>query len=690
MGLVAGLNLGLALAYVLFSSGPDSGSVGALRPSGAPLRPTETTTLESVSDPTPGGDRQEVAPSALAAAPPISEERLQAMLARIEVEQTEHEIWTAELSGQVTDTEGVGVADVILRAGIEPGSFDMPGFFKFYFAQASNTAHERPPERSLEDAVREAAQFHAISRSYQFEACTDPEGHYRFEGLPQAEFGIRAYKVGFAIERRVRLSRSEIPAGARVDFVARPVLNVPVRVLLPGGGLAAEAIVVASVEQNGRARTQNLSWTPDNPNLGFLAGEVELSAVTGVPPGSYPVDLDAADFRAPPISIKLVDGAPIDPVVLQLEGRTGIRGRVDFAEDRIERPVAYVVLLRLTAGQGVDLDVLARAKSRASAGDGGEFAFLDLTAGPYAVGIKRTRNGHVTTHKVVEVGSAIVRCDIEVPPIDPQDFLLVRALGPRGKPLDGLSFDFQWEDDDDFLFGGMRDADGNYYLAIPQQVRSAYFGDAPGDGLLSLDISHREFGSKFRKLRGGQRELTVSFSPPAQLEVVITGNVNSSILGRVAVGLMRVAEESTSRGQGEREELRGETAVRFEGLVPGAYRLSLLIRPRKSGGSRAIVAMLEVDLGSGKNSVRMVLPQLHGLEIIVPGARERSFVGLSRIAEGEGAWTGSWRSYCDADGHALFEDVPVGAYIVQARGEKRGKMRIEVPCGAVVFDPDGD
>ena len=99
--------------------------------------------------------------------------------------------------------------------------------------------------------------------------------------------------------------------------------------------------------------------------------------------------------------------------------------------------------------------------------------------------------------------------------------------------------------------------------------------------------------------------------------------------------------------------------------------------------------MLEVELTSGENSVRMAVPQLYGLRVLVPGAREGSRVGLSRIVEGERARTGSWYSACDADGSAHFEELPAGAYVLRAQGEKRGQMRIEVPCGDVVFEPEG-
>ena len=74
--------------------------------------------------------------------------------------------------------------------------------------------------------------------------------------------------------------------------------------------------------------------------------------------------------------------------------------------------------------------------------------------------------------------------------------------------------------------------------------------------------------------------------------------------------------------------------------------------------------------------------------------RARSTPNPSRVrltqktADGRNrSWNG-WSPKCDEAGRVRFEDLLGGEYVVQAQGEKRGRMRIQVPCGTVVFEPD--
>jgi hypothetical protein len=235
----------------------------------------------------------------------------------------------------------------------------------------------------------------------------------------------------------------------------------------------------------------------------------------------------------------------------------------------------------------------------------------------------------------------------------------------------------------------VRDTDGTYYLAIPQTVRSAYLGDAPSDDLLSLQATHPKYGSKSPELRAGQREVTILFSAPARLDVLVTGHGDGTFVGRMAVELTRAAKGAEFARRPGRQEVGQEHAARFDTLDPGGYVLSLQVRSHGEGARFRAVATLEVDLRSGENSVRMAMPLLHGLEVVVPGAREGSRVQLSPIEGGEEALRRLRFATCDGGGRARFEDLPSGEYLFRAGGDKPGKMRIEVPCGAVVFDPDG-
>ena len=73
-----------------------------------------------------------------------------------------------------------------------------------------------------------------------------------------------------------------------------------------------------------------------------------------------------------------------------------------------------------------------------------------------------------------------MRCDLELPAVDPAEYLVVRLNDISGRPVDGvLQFDFEHR----FANGGgrsspvqpLRAPDGSYFLGIPAPSRPAYF-----------------------------------------------------------------------------------------------------------------------------------------------------------------------------------------------------------------------
>jgi hypothetical protein len=293
----------------------------------------------------------------------------------------------------------------------------------------------------------------------------------------------------------------------------------------------------------------------------------------------------------------------------------------------------------------------------------------------------------VVAHWVVEVGSGIVRCDIEIPPLDPKGYVVARVLGPGGEPLNDVRFKLGRSSGQQ-----MRDVDGNYCVPIPESARSAYHG-VGGDNPFRLEAKHRRYGTKSVELARGQAEVEIRFTQPAQLEILVTGYLGSGLIDRVGVSVHRpgVAEPIDP---GRAAWWRGVLPVGHDGLLefgalePGRYDLKLEVRGRKGLSSKTTtVATLSVELSAGKNTVSISLPPLYSLDVVVPGADEGSRVALTRNTA-EGRYSSGWNSSFDEAGGVRFDGLLGGEYVVQVRGEIRGQMRIQVPRGTVVFEPD--
>lgn len=690
LGMLAGLALGLGVGFALFSAQPIHQGLAPRAGAVQAASPSQQASLETPTAQAPESGLREVAPARPGASQvPVTDARLQAVLARTETTAVEPLEGAGEIWGEVKDLDRAGLEGVVLRAQASDADAAL---------SSAATVGQSPPELSLENAVREAAQRYVERRAGLFETRSGAGGRFRFEGLPEGQYRLRAYKRDYVIEMRSR-NRWMVSTGAEVDFVATPVSSLPVQVALPDGTQPERAVILCTDDRSGDERKQRYAWSPTDAVLRLPAGDVELMALAGVFSSAAPWNEDAAAMRSQSVQVELVPGAPPAPVELQLEARTGVRGLVVFSDDQVGGSPASVRLLALADGETVDLGSLANAEPSAWIGRGSEYTFLDLAPGRYALGVTRTWSGPVAAQRVVDVGSGITRCDIVVPPIDPEDYLVVRVYGNDSEPLSGVRFGFRHEDSggrssSSSGMSGMRGEDGSYYVTVPDSAREAYYGGLGGDDSFSLRAIHEKHGEKSVPLTHGQTEAVVRFSVPAQLEVTVTGYVGSIYLGRVALVATRDGGGRNYFGaRGGRPLLGPDGVKRFDALEPGSYVLSLLVGPA-SGPRRSYpsntVATLAVQLRAGENAFQMALPPLYTLDVVVPGAKQGNSVRLSRQVEGEGrGWGNSWNQRCDAEGRVQFEDLPAGSFSINTRaGEKRGSMRVEVPSGTILFEPD--
>lgn len=684
LGVLAGLVLGIGLGFVFFSSSGGRGTTAPARPGSTP----QEVARERDEPPLPLSDEglapvQEAEPVAVEAAlAPLSETRVQESPARVEVSATASWHGTEELWGRVEDLSGTGVAGVVIRASAHVARDRL---------LKSADIGQDAPELSMEETLRKAAQRYTDARARRFQATTDVDGRFRFTGLPENDFHFEAYKRDYIVRPRNEQAWS-VPAGSEVNFVATALVEVTVRITLPDGTEPNEAVVLCGVVRGGRTREDRWAWSPSGNVLRLPATEVELTATVDVASISS-VDVDEADMRSEGVVLRLTPGTP-RAVDLVLEGRSGIRGRVLFPKDMVPASNVLIRLLALGSATEVNLASLAEAEPVQWVQGLGDFAFLDIEPGFYALGITRSWNAPVEVNQIVEVGGGIESCVLELPPIDPADYLVARVFGPDGSQLRDVRFRFRHEREDggssSFGVGGLPGEDGSYFTSVPLHSRASYYGEPTSLERFSLEAEHEQHGTKVQELTPGQGEVEFRFSEAAQLEVFVAGYQGGDYGGRVAIEVRNELERSARLPRGDPESVGPSAVVRLDALVPGVYELALVLRePGSRHYSRYAITTETVEVRAGENFARITMPTLYPLEVVVPLAGESTRLSLHVIEGEDGAMTSRGRASCDAKGRALFDGLPAGEYALYARGGQiGGRMRLTIPSGEVVFTPD--
>ncbi|MCU0728391.1 MAG: carboxypeptidase regulatory-like domain-containing protein, partial [Planctomycetes bacterium] len=251
------------------------------------------------------------------------------------------------------------------------------------------------------------------------ETRTGTDGTYKLSSLPDAAYYLSAKAEGLRVEA---VGRGPIRPGGRLDFVASPVESVTVRVVLPDGTEPAEAEVSwtapASTESTG-----SWSWTPAEPAVDLPPGPWLLSATAGE---DEEYDSEQVTFTPP---------APGEPrrAMLALRGRAGILCRLR-AEGGAWSGTIQLRAAHVPDDGDRDPERLLRGanSSRSFGAAKSAVAFLgDLRSGMWCVGACSV-SGNVLGHSFAEAGPDLRVLEIAVAEPRRSDYLVVRAVDPRG------------------------------------------------------------------------------------------------------------------------------------------------------------------------------------------------------------------------------------------------------------------
>ena len=498
---------------------------------------------------------------------------------------------------------------------------------------------------------------------------TGADGAYRAEGLADLEYGVSATLAGWQI-RSDGSSRAK-PDG-KVDFRAQAVSRVEFAVTLPDGTEPAGASLVGQrIDQPGGPAILHLEARPadDPPRARDLGDHRVRRRERRAPDGGAGPGVGRGGRRA-------ADGAtrPRRPDGPAREGRLpeggaargGMRGSIAIA------PVP--------PGRGADPALLAgsgqsqRSWSRDGGSDAQVATFPDLPPGRYLVGLSRDWGAAPTVTKEVDVGTGATDVTLDVPPLRRDEYVVVRVLGPDGKPIPNARVMGGFTGPSGASSGPVEviDREDGSKWALHHHADAMPAEATAGAVSWWLEAWAEGYGKKRSEYRrDGAASVDFRFDEPGTIEVTVAGASSGASAGRFRVGVTGGAEEAMYyvHDRGTRDENRVDASgrARIRGVQPGEYDLLLFLSGEMTGLGGE-VARQKVTVRSGTTEARMTVPPLY--EVTIEGLQGTGWV--TRREQGR-RFQRSLRA--TADGRAVVDGLPAGEYQAGS-GDRRATFRV--------------
>ena len=675
--LILGVLIGSGAVYFLKQgSSPTSHASGGLGPgSGAGLGPPEGGELSGPTGASILRELPKVAPVGLQE-PKVQDAEVRDLVQGLEVSKVQSAKGSGVIQGFVVDSEGNPLPGVSLRIRKLSGLG--------YFVGSSTRGGALPKRKTLEEVVRRAAENHYKGLANTRDVLTDSSGAYRFVDLADARWTLQAFCEGYELKPNKPVR--DLAIGMDVNFEASRLIEVSLEVYLPSGELANEAVLL--VTPPGETRPERLGWKPEEAFLRVTPGAYKINAIGGEIYNYVSSELTSEEQE-------LQFGFEEKPSTLRFDlvPRLGIRGQVGLAEGDPVPDRMMVKMLALAPEQEIDLELLSKSREAASVTPGSEYSFQDLEPGRYVVGLARGHNHPIGAHMEVQVSTKTESCDLILPPIDRDRVLRVMVLDDQGDQAEGVTFSFESEINGrarSRRIDSIRDADRAYLLNVPAAHFEDYFGSQATETQYSLEVNHKELGKQVVALAAGQTDITATFVSPGALTVTILAYQGSGMEGRVSLGLTPITDTPGAFYYPTRDsKLKPNGTQTFQGLAPGAYKVSLTVTPKGQDGmmvySDNSVQSIEVQVRSGDNQAQITLPALYDLNVAFPDGKEGDRMSLQ--AKNGGRIPNFRMAQLGADRYARWKDIPAGEYTLGMLTGRRGHMEITIPCGEIEFIP---
>lgn len=413
----------------------------------------------------------------------------------------------------------------------------------------------------------------------------------------------------------------------------------------------------------------SLTWTPDAPVVDLPAGSIEVRATEAVDADGDPEREYASDFVA------VGDRGGV--LTLELTARRGIRGTVSTGSGA---PLHGAAILYLALDAAVKPDRTALAERGAEATlTGADFAILDVAAGRYTVGVALGLGAPVVVERAVEVGDGITSVDFEVPFGPAEDVVTLRMVDDQGELQQALQPGAQaaWRC---FLAGTSWPSewrpDGTIGL-VPTRAASLISASRESGASAALSLlvaSPAGVATVGFQFETGRRSFDVVAARPGPLRVRVNGALPAADKVLVALvpegklGMMLDAKGALPLVNGQ-AELVGPCVASFD-LAVFAVRDEAV----------RVYARTRVQLERTPSNFDVTVPPLQRLELILRQQVSRlELYSLER---------GSFAPKIEGSS-AVFEDVPPGEYLLEARGAGAMALeRVTLPAaGPLAYSP---
>lgn len=496
--------------------------------------------------------------------------------------------------------------------------------------------------------LREVDQYH-YDRALLSSAWSDEEGRFEIDGIrPDRDYHLQLERENWTF---ISSESQHVTAGKEIGFLAFETAPVTVQFMRADGSLEQFGRVTFSEScEGGKASGYRLRWNWDG-RTPTVRQPVELPYLSyrstdGVE--SKCVEMNLVPGQAAQISLTLEESMSIRGVVL---GDTLDRSRdmrvvcvpFDPAEPELDPSEFY-------SRPGVKWGRLAS----------GRFRFRSLGPGSYHV-LLWGGWGDIVDQIVVSGTTGVIEATLDLPPLNPSDFLVVHALGPGGQPALGVQFQVSIESP----FGRNRSslsskaqAEGSYWLDLAEAT--SYVDSSDTTSRWVLQCNSPEFGSATVEVTSDTRDVTVQFDAPALVEVELVGIEDWRLRNRLRVKVRGDEREVDPIG------LRDK--VLLGPVAPGETTVLLTLQESSRGGQ--LLTKETVQVQPGLNEVQITCPPLYRVVFEMPVGRAGETVTLYRNSPNEDEdldrlmFHSHGRAVVSPEGRALFRFVLGGAYML--------------------------
>jgi len=501
------------------------------------------------------------------------------------------------------------------------------------------------------------------------QSISDASGNYQLEHLLDGNYTLKVELPGWRFKGARHFgSLNNIEINREFNLIASRMKELLVDVRLPGGAQALKAnlkIKRSESHPNFTYADRTHKWTPEKN-------------VLKLPPGQYSITASnqhlASEEGSATLSLEEVDQLPL---VLDLAGRSGIRGRVILGTGFGD---IHMSMLRVSymafEGQAPNPSTLRPGHDQTQYMTGRKtYSFYDLPEGSYIVWARSTYQGAVEASAILFVKKGeMVSKDLTLILDKKAITITARVRGPNGLPLKNVKFKAGYAS-----FQILKQQQETYSILLPAHFVNQLKNK--GQNNFSLHVSHNSYGRQTLTVEIGG-EVNVIFKFPGTLLLHIQGYEAAKHRDLVKIQIKNSQDSDYFDSHGAKvPDLNGE--VTFENISPGDYRITLGI---KSRSYRFMTPVKEtIAVSSGQNTYTLSMPALYS--VTLTGLKNRTPLSLSLGIDF--SYSSVIRSATSLNGEATFRNLPEGEYMVKVGNIKNIKyMTFQLPGSSTVsFEP---